>query len=146
MLEMWENRMFAQSLLPGLLSGLIGFAVSAVGWWSLLGWDHAGTYDVDGNYSGPYEAWQVIALVIVMGLLAAWLGIRNSFFAGPLAATVALTASFAVEAHEDSSGLWVVGATALAIGSFAGMSVAAIVVHAVAKARHRRLYRAPMRP
>jgi hypothetical protein len=137
MSEMHTDRTWTHRFGRGALSGLIGFGVSGAAWWSLLGWDHTGTYDTDGNYSGPYESWQVTALVVVLGVLAGWLGVRGSFFAGPSATAVALTASFAVDAHSDSSGLWVVGATMLAVGCFVGMSFGALVVHLLAAVRHR---------
>lgn len=103
------------------------------GWWALLGWDTKKTRGSDGYLHGPYETWQVIALVIVLGLLAVWLGHKESLIAGPVTAAIMLAVCFGVSAQFDPEhdGLWVAGALSLAIGSFAGISLVALITRLI---------------
>ena len=102
---------------------IVAAVVSALGYLGWLAWDQ--DVDVrasDGYVTGPYQAWQIIGLIIVLIALAIYVGLRQCPFEGSLAIALVLTICFAVDAatNSDGDGLWVIGAAMIAIGSFAG--------------------------
>lgn len=99
-------------------------ALSAGLWLGWFAWD-AG-YQIDpetGTTSGPYESWQVI------GCVASWIAlgwVANKFVAPVIvifAMPAGFTGAFAVTAASDESGLWMVGATLIALGTLAGTAL-----------------------
>jgi hypothetical protein len=119
------------------VSGFVAVAIlSALSWFGWMGWD--GEYRiVDGEQTGPYEAWQVAGcvlslLVILVGALL--LGVRP-WLAAP-ALILAFTTSWTVQAAgRDDSGLYPVGALALLIGLTAGAALVSAVVVPLRAAR-----------
>ncbi|GMA32128.1 hypothetical protein [Litorihabitans aurantiacus] len=92
---------------------------AALAWLAWLGWDTEFQTDpATGDQSGPYEPWQVVGsvLTLVAALVVGGLLARSC---GPfLAAPAAYTLAFAVTAGPgDSSGLWLVGALLVALGT-----------------------------
>ena len=121
------------------LTALITFVVAALTtatWWT-LGRDT--TRDVDpvtGNVTGPYEAPQVIACVVVLvGLvvngalvLPAWLAV--------LAVSLPFTAAWTIQASStDDSGLWVIGAVLVLVGTLVGGTIVAAVTRGLVRNR-----------
>jgi hypothetical protein len=105
-------------------------AGSALSWWVWLGWDHQYQQDpVTGEWSGPYEAWQVVGCALsllalfVVALLA---GVR------PVPTAAALTLTFTVTwtawaASRDDTGLFAVGMLMLLVGLSVGTTVVSVV-------------------
>lgn len=100
---------------------------------AVLGWDTR--YDVDpatGLVSGPYEAWQVVLvglLLVVLVTAAAWRGPARLVAVVPVVFTLAWSAA-AVTAP-DGDGLWPVGALLVAAGTGLGAWACDLVVRAV---------------
>lgn len=78
-----------------------------------------------GGTTGPYQAWQVLALGAVVSLVALWSGLRERPLAGAASLTVALTTCFVLDNafEEGTDGLWLVGAVLLAAGAVAGTTL-----------------------
>ena len=111
-------------------------AMTVVTWWT-LGRDT--TQDVDpvtGSVTGPYEAPQVIACVVVLiGLvvigalvLPAWLAV--------LGVALPFTAAWTIQAAaSDDSGLWAVGAVLVLVGTLGGGTVVAAITRGLVRDR-----------
>ncbi|XVU21169.1 hypothetical protein ACQPZJ_28310 [Actinoplanes sp. CA-054009] len=103
---------------PALAVAVLTLAAWA-GW---LGWESG--YETDpetGAVSGPYAWWQVagcvLTLIVIAAVAARW--------AHPLVVAAVMTVVFtaawsAKAAGSDESGLWVVGAVLVAVGTSAG--------------------------
>jgi hypothetical protein len=114
---------------------------------ALLGWDHT-SVGADGYLSGPYEPWQVITLVVILGVLAVWTGWRGRSGVGTVVATIALTVPWSVDAAHtaQNDGLWGVGAVMVATGTAAAfllVSGAATRFRSTRYARQERSRSAP---
>ncbi|WP_207507914.1 hypothetical protein [Klenkia brasiliensis] len=88
----------------------------------LLAWDTQRDVDpVTGMSTGPYEAWQVLTvgvLLLGLGLAAAWRGPGWLVLVVPVAFTVAWSVTAATA--PDGDGLWPVGALLVAAGTAVG--------------------------
>ncbi|MBI9113651.1 hypothetical protein [Sanguibacter suaedae] len=108
------------------------FVLSAVTW---FGWFAHKEYVIspEGNQSGPYATWQAVgavATLAVLALVAAYL-LRPRLVAACVAS--GFTTGFAVEGlRSDESGLWIVGAGLVLVGTFSG---AAFLASTVARRR-----------
>ncbi|MBE1490091.1 hypothetical protein [Plantactinospora soyae] len=101
---------------------------TALVYWAFLGWDqHKDIDPVTGAQTGPYQAWQVIGLGLVLALLVFEAGRRGRPLLASLVVSVVLTVSFGVDAatDADSDGLWPIGTALVAIGSLFGTGVVA---------------------
>ncbi|PUB24924.1 hypothetical protein C8K30_108181 [Promicromonospora sp. AC04] len=111
-------------------------ALTTATWWT-LGRDT--TREVDaatGTTTGPYEAPQVIACVVVLVglvvvgalLLPAWLAV--------LGVSLPFTAAWTIQASsEDDSGLWVVGAVLVLVGTLVGGTIVTAVTRGLVRNR-----------
>ncbi|MFC5747289.1 hypothetical protein [Actinomadura rugatobispora] len=93
------------------------FAVSMLNWLVWLGWDQKRDVQPDGIETGPYQAWQVVGLAVVLlgtGAVAVWGRRVVAALAGSVLGT-ALAAGLDWS-RDDGSGLWVIGVTLLALG------------------------------
>lgn len=123
------------------LAWALGVAVlSAAAWFGWMGWDDE--YQVDratNEVSGPYEAWQVVGCVLtllVVGVVAAH---RWRPFGTALVLPVAFALAWSVTAaSEDDSGLWVVGAVLVLLGTAVASLVVVAVVAAIPTTREPR--------
>ncbi|MEU4677574.1 hypothetical protein [Micromonospora sp. NPDC023737] len=114
-----------------LLGGLLLAATTVGTWLAWLSWNTG--YQIDpetGAVSGPYAVWQVAGCVLTLAVVAAaggwWL---SPWLVTPVMA-VAFTVPWAVQAAStDGSGLWVVGATLVLIGTAAGSGVVSPGTH-----------------
>ncbi|MBO3094677.1 hypothetical protein [Cellulomonas dongxiuzhuiae] len=113
--------------------------LTAACWFAWLGWDTQYRTDpVTGDVTGPYEAWQVVgcvvSLVVVTVLAVRALGGRRAV----ATVTVTFTAAWvATQAPRDESGLWLVGALLVLLGTAAGAGVVALVAGAGRRRRAR---------
>ncbi|MGJ9406460.1 hypothetical protein ACHABQ_09080 [Nesterenkonia aurantiaca] len=103
-----------------------GFVVlgSAGAWFGWMGWDQEYQVDpVTGMEHGPYEAWQVIGCGITLLLIALWTS-RSRWWLTVLLLPPSFTVAWSLTAEaEDSTGLWLVGAMLVGIGSTLGTVV-----------------------
>ncbi|NEA62103.1 hypothetical protein [Streptomyces sp. SID12488] len=115
-------------LLPIL--ALAGVALAA--WAAWLGWDQE--YDVhsDGSTTGPYEAWQVIGLVLTLLAPVYWAASRRYFVGAVLGTTAGLTVAAFYDWSDDSSGLFIIGVGMIMFGSL-GVTAAVCAVTAAVK-------------
>ncbi|MCC2336423.1 hypothetical protein [Cellulomonas wangsupingiae] len=106
--------------------------LTAACWLAWLGWDTQYRTDpVTGDVTGPYEAWQVVGCVV--SLLAVTVLAVRALGGLRAVATVAVTftaAWVATQAPRDESGLWLVGALLVLLGTAAGAGVVALVAGA----------------
>jgi hypothetical protein len=120
---------------PRLLWSLAPIPAVALGWFLFLGW-HAERWELpDGSTGGPYHAWQVLALIVLLGACT-WVGATCGYaIVAAASATLTVTAMFAADSSgTDESGLWVVGA----ILTFFGAALGTGIVTALASWNRRR--------
>ncbi|MEU4092051.1 hypothetical protein [Streptomyces sp. NPDC026673] len=116
---------------------LVTAVVAAAMWAAWLGWDQHRDVQPDGSTTGPYEAWQVIGLVLTLPAPVYWAASRRHFAAAVLGTTAGLTAAAYVDWSDDSSGLFVVGVGMVMVGSLAVTAAASAVIAAVTRRRRR---------
>jgi hypothetical protein len=110
-----------------LPASLLLAAATVGGWAAWLGWETGYRTDpVTGAVSGPYSWWQVagcvVTLTAVAGLAGRWL---HPLLVGPVMA-VAFSVPWAVKAAgDDDTGLWVVGAGLVFVGTAVGAAAVA---------------------
>ncbi|MGW0435547.1 hypothetical protein ACWDV4_23785 [Micromonospora sp. NPDC003197] len=111
-----------------LLWGALVAVGTAVVYGALFAWDQHKDLDPKTmSESGPYEAWQVIVAVLLLGLLAFVAGRRGRPWVATIALPVVFTVCFAVDAATgpDADGLWIIGAILVALGTLAGTAAVA---------------------
>ncbi|WP_037813715.1 hypothetical protein [Streptomyces sp. NRRL S-1022] len=117
-------------LAPALrtLPFLVPFLVALAAWAAWLGWDQQRDVHPDGSTSGPYEAWQVIGLVLTL-LVPVCGAVSRGHVAGAITGTTAgLTAAAWYDWSDDSTGLFAIGVGLVVIGSLAGTAAVAGVM------------------
>ncbi|MEU6320226.1 hypothetical protein [Streptomyces sp. NPDC047009] len=114
------------------LSILVLAGVSLAAWAAWLGWDQHRDVQPDGTTTGPYEAWQVIGLVLTLLAPVCWAASRRYIAGAVLGTTVGLTVAAYYDWSDDSSGLFMVGVGMVMMGS---LVVTAIVSAVIASAR-----------
>jgi hypothetical protein len=117
-----------------LVAALVLVVASIGAWSALLGWDD--THNADGT--GPYQAWQVVALVLIVVALAAAAG----WYGFPLVALLFMPLALGFAAFRDwgatdDSGLFMVGVMMITAGSFIGLGATAGLA-AILSPRHRK--------
>ncbi|MER5652786.1 hypothetical protein ABT076_07195 [Streptomyces sp. NPDC002131] len=116
---------------PQLVSILLLAALSAGLWAAWLGWDQHRDVHPDGSTTGPYEAWQVIGLVLTLLPPVCWAASRH-YVAGAVAGTTAgLTIAACYDWSDDSSGLFMVGVVLVMVGSLAVTAVVSAIASAI---------------
>ncbi|AVT35313.1 hypothetical protein [Plantactinospora sp. BB1] len=106
--------------------GLAG--LTALAYWAFLGWDQQKETDpVTGTQTGPYSAWQVVGLGVVLAVLVFEAGRRGRPWLAGVVVPAVLTVAFSVDAatDPDADGLWVIGAVLVALGSALGTGLVA---------------------
>ncbi|MBO0596711.1 hypothetical protein I2485_04450 [Nesterenkonia sp. E16_7] len=105
---------------------------SAGAWFAWMGWDQEYQVDpVTGLASGPYEAWQVIGCgitLLAVAVPASWGRHWKAALLLPPSFTLAWSVTAAAE---DMTGLWMVGAVMVLIGSSLGTAAILGVTGAV---------------
>ncbi|MFE9092639.1 hypothetical protein [Streptomyces sp. NPDC007264] len=121
----------ARRLFPILVSAVVSPAL----WAAWLGWDQRRDLQPDGTTTGPYQAWQVIGLVLTLLVPVYWAASRRHFAGAVLGTTAGLTVAAYGDWSDDSSGLFVVGVGMVMVGSLVVTSgVSAVIASAQ---RHR---------
>jgi len=112
------------SMYTNLRSAVLLVAGSAAAYAGLLGWDQ--TKDVKagtGELTGPYQAWQVVSLIVVLLGLAAWAASRRDpqlVFVVPASLVLCWSADLFLGGVDDGGqGLWPLGLLFLTIASSA---------------------------
>jgi len=111
---------------------------------AFFAWDQSKDVDpVTHQETGPYEAWQVVGVVIVLGVLAAaagWLGRPAiAVLVVPLTFTVCWSIDAAMVGLDAAdAALWPIGALSLVAGSLAGVALAAVGAFALRQCLWRR--------
>ncbi|MDG9718516.1 hypothetical protein [Streptomyces sp. DH24] len=113
-------------LLPLLVSAVVASAL----WAAWLGWDQHRDVQPDGTTTGPYEAWQVIGLVLTLLVPVYWAASRHHVAGAALGTTAGLTAAAFYDWSDDASGLFMVGVCMVMIGSLAVTAAVSAVIAA----------------
>ncbi|MFF7176986.1 hypothetical protein [Streptomyces sp. NPDC008121] len=116
-------------------AGLLTAVVALGAWAAWLGWDGHRDVHPDGSTTGPYEAWQVVGLVLTLLVPVCWAASRRHVAAAVLGTTAGLTVAAYVDWSDDASGLFVIGVGMVAVGSLA---VTALVSTAITSLKGRR--------
>ncbi|MFJ3335347.1 hypothetical protein [Streptomyces sp. NPDC086766] len=112
---------------------LVPAAASLLLWAAWLGWDQQRDVHPDGTTTGPYDAWQVIGLVVTLLVPVYWAASRRHVAAAVLGTTAGLTAAAWADWSDDSSGLFVIGVGMVMVGSLAVTAVASTVIASVTR-------------
>ncbi|MGQ4416258.1 hypothetical protein ACN6LA_001952 [Streptomyces sp. SAS_269] len=102
-------------------------------WAAWLGWDQHRDVHQDGSTTGPYEAWQVIGLVLTLLAPVCLAAFRNYVAAAVLGTSAGLTIAAYYDWSDDSSGLFVVGVGLVMMGSLVGTTVVSAVITAATR-------------
>ncbi|MFD3623226.1 hypothetical protein [Streptomyces sp. NPDC058698] len=102
-------------------------------WAAWLGWDQRHDVQPDGSETGPYEAWQVIGLVLTLLAPVYWAASRRHIADAVLGTTAGLTVAAYYDWSDDASGLFVVGVGMVLVGSLIATTVASTVIAAATR-------------
>ncbi|MFF5479787.1 hypothetical protein ACFY5C_20930 [Streptomyces sp. NPDC012935] len=115
---------------PSLLPTLVTAGTSLAGWAAWLGWDQHRDIQPDGTTTGPYEAWQVIGLVLTLLVPLYWAASRHRGTVAVFGPTIGLTVAAFSDWSDDASGLYTVGVVMVTAGSLAATAVVSAVIGA----------------
>lgn len=87
----------------------------------------------DGSETGPYEAWQVIGLVLTLLAPVYWAASRRHIADAVIGTTAGLTVAASYDWSDDASGLFVVGVGMVLVGSLIATTVASTVIAAATR-------------
>ncbi len=111
-----------------LSSILVLAAVSMAAWAAWLGWDRHRDVHADGSTSGPYQAWQVIGLVLTLLVPVCWAAYRRYTVAAVSGTTAGLTLAAYYDWSDDTTGLFAVGVGLVMIGTLVStLAVSAVI-------------------
>ncbi len=114
------------------LPAIIALAgVTAAVWAAWLGWDQQRDVHPDGSTTGPYEAWQVIGLVLTLLVPVCWAALRRHTALSVLGVPLGLTVAACYDWSDDASGLFMVGVVMVMAGSLAATAVLSAVITSV---------------
>lgn len=118
-------------LVHRLLRILVPAGLSLAAWAAWLGWDQRRDVYPDGTTTGPYEAWQVIGLVLTLLVPVCWAASQRYVVGAVFGTTAGLTVAAYHDWSDDSSGLFMVGVGLVMMGSLAATAaVSAVIVRA----------------
>ncbi|MEV6963304.1 hypothetical protein AB0M97_29935 [Streptomyces sp. NPDC051207] len=120
-----------------LLPTLVPAALSVAMWAAWLGWDQQRDVHPDGSSTGPYEAWQVIGLVLTLLVPVYWAASRHHVLGPALGTSAGLTVAAYWDWSDDASGLFMIGVLMVMFGSFAVSAAVAAVIAAVTRRGRR---------
>jgi hypothetical protein len=116
-----------RQVLPILV--LAGLPLAA--WAAWLGWDQQRDVQPDGSTTGPYQAWQVIGLVLTLLVPVYWAASRRYFVGAVLGTTASLTIAAYYDWSDDGSGLFVIGVGMVMMGSLGVTAAVSAVIAAL---------------
>ncbi|WP_425473598.1 hypothetical protein [Streptomyces tailanensis] len=122
------RRQHRLNLVPHPLTALPLTVMASAAWAAWLGWDQRYDVQPDGSVTGPYEAWQVIGLVLTLLAPLYWAASRNHIADAVLGITAGLTAAAFYDWSDDASGLFMVGVVLVAAGSFAATTAVTALI------------------
>lgn len=105
---------------------LAGMAMAV--WAAWLGWDQHRDVHPDGSTTGPYEAWQVIGLVLTLLAPVYWAASRECVAAAVLGTTSGLTVAAYYDWSDDASGLFAIGVGMVMIGSLVVTGILSLLI------------------
>ncbi|MET9106348.1 hypothetical protein [Streptomyces zhihengii] len=114
--------------LPEAVATLILALTSAALWAAWLGWDQHRDVHPDSSTTGPYEAWQVIGLVLTLLAPLYWAAARRHVTGAVLGITAGLTAAAYIDWSDDASGLYMIGVIMVALGSAAATALTTLAI------------------
>ena len=106
-----------------------------------LGWDQQYQRDpVTGQPSGPYESWQVVGCATTLAVMALLAGATARRGLAVVVLPLAFTLAWSIPtARSDETGLWLVGAVGILVGTLTGTAALASTSAAVRqRVGHRR--------
>ncbi|MFD3942309.1 hypothetical protein [Streptomyces sp. NPDC058579] len=109
--------------------------VALAAWAAWLGWDQLRDVHPDGSTTGPYEAWQVIGLVLTLLVPVYWAASRRHVVGAVLGTTAGLTVAAFYDWSDDGSGLFVIGVGTVTVGSLAATAALSAVIAAATRGR-----------
>ncbi|MFG2293881.1 hypothetical protein [Streptomyces sp. NPDC048603] len=121
------------------LAPVLMFLLPVVAWAAWLGWDQHRDVHPDGSVSGPYEAWQVIGLVLTLLAPLYWAASRSRIAGAVLGTTAGLTLAAYYDWSDDASGLFMIGVVMVMVGSLAATSLVSLLIASVTRAGRRGL-------
>ncbi|MFG2986473.1 hypothetical protein ACGFYQ_35385 [Streptomyces sp. NPDC048258] len=108
--------------------------IPVAAWAAWLGWDQHRDVHPDGSVTGPYEAWQVIGLVLTLLAPVYWAASRRHVASAVIGTSAGLTAAACYDWSDDASGLFLIGVgmvmTASLVATFALSTLIASVTRA----------------
>ncbi|MFG3505889.1 hypothetical protein ACGF5F_10270 [Streptomyces sp. NPDC047821] len=107
---------------------LVLAALSLMAWSAWLGWDQHRDIHPDGTTTGPYEPWQVIGLVLTLLAPVYWAASRHHPRGAVLGTTTGMTLAAAYDWSDDASGLFILGATMVMLGTLATTTAASALI------------------
>ncbi|MFE5791795.1 hypothetical protein ACFQ8C_04370 [Streptomyces sp. NPDC056503] len=126
--------------------GVVTALLAIASWAAWLGWDQKRDVHPDGSVTGPYEAWQVVGLVLTLFAPVVWTALRGHGVAGALGTSAGLALAAFVDWSDDASGLYAVGAVMVAGGSLAATFLVQGLVAEWSDRRARRRHERRHRP
>ncbi|MEU7567935.1 hypothetical protein [Streptomyces fradiae] len=117
---------------------LVTAVAAAVLWAAWLGWDQHRDVHPDGSTTGPYEAWQVIGLVLTLLAPLYWAASHRHVPGAVLGTTTGMTVAAFVDWSDDASGLYMVGVAMVMLGTLATTAATAGVIATLTRRRARR--------
>ncbi|WP_406197810.1 hypothetical protein OG920_24065 [Streptomyces europaeiscabiei] len=118
---------------PHLLSALMTAVAALTMWAAWLGWDQRRDLHPDGSSTGPYEAWQVIGLVLTLLVPVVWAASRRHITGAVVGTTAGLTVASFHDWSDDASGLFVIGVTMVMLGTAAVTTGLSFLVAAIGR-------------
>ncbi|WP_436961119.1 hypothetical protein [Streptomyces sp. SudanB182_2057] len=109
--------------------------VAPLAWAGWLGWDQRRDVHADGTTTGPYQAWQVIGLVLTQLAPVYWATVRRHPVAAVLGTSAGLTAAAYYDWSDDASGLFVIGVGLVTLGSLTATTAATATITSIHRAR-----------
>ncbi|MEV5606734.1 hypothetical protein [Streptomyces sp. NPDC052225] len=116
-----------EQLLPTLALAVL----AAAAWAGWLGWDQHRDEHPDGSSTGPYEAWQVLGLVVTLLPALYWAATRRTTGTAVTGLTAGLTGAAFYDWSDDASGLYMVGVIMVLAGTAGATAAGASVIRAV---------------
>ncbi|QES51884.1 hypothetical protein DEJ50_32595 [Streptomyces venezuelae] len=120
-----------------ILAPCLLFLVPVAAWAAWLGWDQHRDVHPDGSVSGPYEAWQVIGLVLTLLAPVYWAASRHHVAGAVLGTTAGLTVAAYFDWSDDASGLFMIGVGMVMMGSLVATFTLSMLISSVAQAGRR---------